>query len=350
MAGVEYTMDKSLGSDNENENAAIPGILMTIKSVFQTPIAQLFRSGGNAKTRALLMLLSFFILNFGTWFVGAADNTVAYFWERIILANPLFTARYLCSTISICTFLATCSYFTYLDLTRSPTKTQGDYWPTLRDMAGPALPQILVYGTGMVLSWVDFYQNPECRLELPTAAPKLWVMLYEVMACLVVGDFLIYWEHRIMHKIPFLRDNIHSVHHEYSAPFSWAGGWVHPLEDIIVVAAQVVPAVYIFQVHPLSLWTFCVIWVTCLVDEHSGHDVWWSPYAWLPFTGYPMGGGAAPHDIHHYKPWVNFGFIFIVWDHMFGTYRAVSEANVNPYEPPLTKVRRKRAPLEGKGS
>jgi sterol desaturase/sphingolipid hydroxylase (fatty acid hydroxylase superfamily) len=54
-------------------------------------------------------------------------------------------------------------------------------------------------------------------------------------------------------------------------------------------------------------------------DIHSGHDVWWSLDNWMP---YHLGGGGAPHDIHHVRPTKNFSFVFGIWDVIFGTFEA----------------------------
>lgn len=86
------------------------------------------------------------------------------------------------------------------------------------------------------------------------------------------------------------------------------------------------------------MWIFAFLWPLLLVEEHSGthlqkepiplilclplnvgHDVWWSPYNWIPFS---WGGGAAPHDIHHIRPWKNYAFVFCFWDKMFNTFEA----------------------------
>ena len=115
---------------------------------------------------------------------------------------------------------------------------------------------------------------------------------------------------------------------------------MHPVEVASVVLCQLVP-VAILTPHPLTQWLFAYTWVVCLIDEHSGHDVWWSPYQLLPFTGCALGGGAAPHDIHHYKPTKNFGFVFVVWDRLFGTFEAVQAVPINPYEPPFCVRKRK---------
>ena len=143
-----------------------------------------------------------------------------------------------------------------------------------------------------------------------------------ILACLVLSDVLIYWEHRTMHRLPFLRRHIHSTHHRYLHPFSWAGGWVHPLEDLVVILCVVIPPV-LLGVHALTFWVFVFVWVAFLVEEHSGHDVWWSPHRWLPMS---MGGGATPHDPHHNTAVnENYGFVFTIWDQLFDSYVSAEE-------------------------
>eukprot|EP00929_Paragymnodinium_shiwhaense_P071717 TRINITY_DN36438_c0_g1_i3.p1 TRINITY_DN36438_c0_g1~~TRINITY_DN36438_c0_g1_i3.p1 ORF type:complete len:280 (+),score=59.09 TRINITY_DN36438_c0_g1_i3:307-1146(+) len=210
------------------------------------------------------------------------------------------------------------------------TKVQKDWWPTISDMLNAGVPQVLIYFFGNFIGQYFFYQET----QLPTQAPRLCKMAEEIVLAFVVGDFGIYWEHRIMHTIPFLRNHIHSWHHYYHAPFSWAGGVVHPFEDAIVVVTQTWFPIVMGH-HPLSFWVFVWIWTSFLIEEHSGHDVWWAPYNWLPFARCPLGGGAAPHDIHHYKVTKNYGFVLCVWDHLFETFEPV-------VEPPLLPANRHR--------
>ena len=227
--------------------------------------------------------------------------------------------------LTLISYVLICVYFTVLDVGRCSSKIQKDWWPSYGDMVRAAVPQLLAY-FGLNLLFTLLYPD---HLTLPRAPPSLATFLGEVCASFVVGDFLIYTEHRVMHAVPWLRNNIHSVHHEYHAPFGWAGGWVHPLEDVVVVLCQIsFPLLY--GVHPLSLWVFSFVWVALLVEEHSGHDVFWAPYNWMPFAKMPTGGGAAPHDIHHYKPNKNFGFVLIVWDQLFGTFTPVRDPPVKP--------------------
>eukprot|EP00747_Dinoflagellata_sp_TGD_P041058 gnl/TRDRNA2_/TRDRNA2_141259_c0_seq1.p1 gnl/TRDRNA2_/TRDRNA2_141259_c0~~gnl/TRDRNA2_/TRDRNA2_141259_c0_seq1.p1 ORF type:complete len:299 (-),score=16.39 gnl/TRDRNA2_/TRDRNA2_141259_c0_seq1:55-951(-) len=225
--------------------------------------------------------------------------------------------------VGIVSFAISCVCFSLLDITRSPTKIQKDVWPTLQDMLWTGGPQMAIYLSGNSFGW---YMDQ--HIVLPSRAPTLPTLAREMLLAFVIGDFLIYLEHRMMHAVPFLRKHIHSWHHAYTAPFSWAGGVVHPLEDAVVILTQVVgPLACGF--HPLSFWLFVAVWVALLIEEHSGHDVWWAPYNWMPFT-IPVGGGAAPHDIHHYKAHKNFGFVLVVWDLLFDTYEPVV---VPPHSP-----------------
>ena len=194
--------------------------------------------------------------------------------------------------LSIAAYVLICGYFTALDLCKcKDTKIQRDYWPSARDIWTAAAPQLAAYTVLLSASWIAWSLCPAwMSVHLPKAAPSMVEFAAHLSFCFVVGDFLIYWEHRIMHTVPYLRRNIHSVHHEYTAVFSWAGGWVHPVEDAVVVICQAIP-VLMLGCHPITYWAFAVLWVVCLIDEHSGHDVWWSPYQLLPFTGSPMGGG-----------------------------------------------------------
>jgi len=222
-------------------------------------------------------------------------------------------------------FWVSCFYFTYLDYIHADTKVQKDWYPSLKDQLRAAIPQSLTY----IALNVGGYYYGYVLLSMPEEAPSLATFAEEVLKAFLIGDFFIYWEHRIMHMIPWLRVNIHSWHHHYHIPFGWAGGIVHPLEDAVVVACQWTAPI-VLGYHPLSFWFFFFFWVHFLVEEHSGHDVWWAPWQWVPFAACPLGGGAAPHDIHHYKVTKNYAFVFCVWDQLFNSYEAVVEPPQRP--------------------
>ena len=277
------------------------------------------------------------------------DRILQPIWDACLsYGQPYVSHQAFGGTLATLSFVLICTYFTYLDLTHSPTKVQKDYWPSSKDLWDAAWPQLLAYTAGQVATWYPWMLDPASQsIELPHAAPPLWRFGAEFVTITLAGDFLIYWHHRIMHIVPYFRNHLHNVHHTYSACFSWAGGWVHPIEDGLVVGCQIIPIVAVAP-HPIVLWLFSIFWVICLVDEHSGHDMWWSPYQLLPLTGCPLGGGATPHDIHHYKPTVNYGFIFCIWDHMFGTFEEPKAQPYNPFVEPLNRERKKKNKITAK--
>jgi len=247
------------------------------------------------------------------------DNILQSLWTWIITTYPDIVNHYLFGSVcAMTTFFISCLYFSWKDLARHESKIQKDWWPSLYDMIVTGVPQMAIYCGLNYLFWV----LKPIRIELPEEAPSIYEFCRDFMIMLIVGDYYIYFEHRTMHNFPILRDNIHSVHHVYKKVFSWAGGYVHPLEDLAAVLTQVACPVFFLKPHPFTFWVFVSFWTLCLVDEHSGHDVWWSPYKWLPFS---VGGGGAPHDIHHYKPHTNFGFVFCVWDLLFFTFEDVTD-------------------------
>mmetsp|Transcript_124607 Transcript_124607/g.265808 ORF Transcript_124607/g.265808 Transcript_124607/m.265808 type:complete len:371 (-) Transcript_124607:158-1270(-) len=259
---------------------------------------------------------------------GLADSEPALqpLWSGILRRWPWTTAHAgFGGMVGIASFFISCSGFTVLDLRHSSTKVQKDYWPSAHDILEAAVPQTLIYVVANGLGYAFGYY----AIQLQEDAPSVALFAEQVTVAFVVGDFLQYWEHRIMHMVPFLRKNVHSWHHAYHAPFSWAGGVVHPFEDMVTICCQIVTPVAL-GFHPLAFWTFTFIWVALLIEEHSGHDVWWAPYRWMPFASCPCGGGAAPHDIHHYKVTKNYAFVLSVWDQLFDSFEPVVEPPALP--------------------
>ncbi|EER07430.1 hypothetical protein Pmar_PMAR020592 [Perkinsus marinus ATCC 50983] len=69
--------------------------------------------------------------------------------------------------------------------------------------------------------------------------------------------------------------------------------------------------------HWLTLSIFAFIWVAWLLEEHSGHNTWWSPFNLWPFE---LGGGAPLHDLHHSeRSQKNYAPILRLWDRIFDT-------------------------------
>lgn len=120
-------------------------------------------------------------------------------WEGV--RNCTFTG-----TLMTATFIVACCYFSVLDCTRARSKIQDAYWPSLGDMLMAALPQLALYLGSETIAWTVFWNVPQYRCPLPRDAPTLATLAWEVCGTLIVGDFLIYWEHRMMHAVPWVRN------------------------------------------------------------------------------------------------------------------------------------------------
>lgn len=154
-----------------------------------------------------------------------------------------------------CAYILSCTYFTSLDMrSSSSTKLQEHSVPSFRETLVAALPQIVVH-SAVNFAWYNYaYQ----LVELPRRAPTVPLLLEQVTTALIIGDFLLYWEHRLMHSFVYTRDRIHSWRHSCVAPSSWAGGGIHPLEGMLLLAC-VASAPIILGYHPLSFWVYLVL-------------------------------------------------------------------------------------------
>ena len=221
------------------------------------------------------------------------------------------------SLVALGSFHLFCALHTVDDLWRLQ---RAGVWDTLVHCAVPQFAAHMVVNTA---AWLVLANVLEPNV-LPILAPSPAEFAGGLLGCYIVGDFLIYWEHVFMHRIQWLRQNIHSTHHFFTSPlFSWHAGWVHPFEIAVAIVCELAYP-YSMGLHPFTLWVFIATWVFWLVEEHSGKEVWWSLSKILPWG---IGGGSEPHGLHH-EPLLtrNFAFVFSVWDHIFGTYAAPSKS------------------------
>lgn len=253
-------------------------------------------------------------------------------WDLILKqGTPYIHYPFFWGILALFFHIITCFYFTIKDINKNvKNKIQKDYTPDIYHILTIAIPQLIIFLSLIYIQEIIMLSYPNLQLSLPKKALSLISHISEISILLVTGDFLIYWYHRLSHINKWWRNNVHDIHHTYSTVFSWAGTYLHPLEGICAVLCQLIPHL-IFKPHPLSVWIHMIIWTILLDEEHSGYNVWWSPWNILPFN---IGGGAEPHDIHHYKQNVNFGFIFLIWDKLFGTYCPVQKNLNNPYIAP----------------
>lgn len=187
---------------------------------------------------------------------------------------------------------------------------RGGWWLDMTFLAG----QYLLWG-GLVLwalskfgFWLDDIIPGEFRAMV--AAQAWWLQAIEVI---VLSDFLIYWGHRLQHKVDFLW-RFHKVHHS-AEHLDWlAAHREHPLDTIYTVGLINLPAFILgFPLETIAgLIAFRGIWAIYI---HSNVR--------LPIGPLRMLIGAP--ELHHWhhdleRDAGNYANLSPLMDIIFGTY------------------------------
>lgn len=101
------------------------------------------------------------------------------------------------------------------------------------------------------------------------ALPSSVETVAQLTVYFLVEDYLSYWLHQMLHT-DWVYDKIHLVHHEYSAPISFAAPYGHWAEVLILgVPAFAGPASV--PCHMTTFWLWFIIRHIEAVDTHSGY-------------------------------------------------------------------------------
>lgn len=171
---------------------------------------------------------------------------------------------------------------------------------------------------------------------LETNPSFLWMFLF-TLSVFVWDDFLRFFHHWLMHKIPFLW-NFHKTHHSARVLTPFTLFRTHPVESALAVLRNSISLgvasgffVFIFG-GALSLWTILGVNAFGFIFNFFGAN--------LRHSHIPMGFGPLEkflisplqHQIHHSKDKrhydKNFGVSLAIWDFWWGTH-VYSSPNLN---------------------
>jgi sterol desaturase/sphingolipid hydroxylase (fatty acid hydroxylase superfamily) len=158
-------------------------------------------------------------------------------------------------------------------------------------------------------TWLDEYVPSQFRADV--AAQPWWLQVIEVI---LLSDFLVYWGHRLQHRVGFLW-RFHSVHHS-AEHLDWlAAHREHPLDTIYTVGIINLPAFLLgFPLETLAGFiAFRGIWAIYI---HSNVR--------LPIG--PLRALVGAPELHHWhhdrdRDAGNYANISPLMDLLFGTYR-----------------------------
>lgn len=142
----------------------------------------------------------------------------------------------------------------------------------------------------------------------------------QAFAAVLLGDFTSYWAHRLVHRVPFLY-RFHEIHHSVRALYWLNALRFHPLDTFFFQLCTTAPTILLGAPPE-------VIALAGLVGQTS---------TFLQHTRVAVNGGALTHVFHtslahrlHHREGEfavrNFGGTFLVWDRLFGTHEAPTDA------------------------
>ena len=170
--------------------------------------------------------------------------------------------------------------------------------------AGEYIKQLVNSGYGALSFHKVFAQNPLTSLPV-------WV---KMLLAVVLTDFSLYWVHRFMHR-PWLWPT-HSYHHSIAEIWWMAGSRTSLTHLFLFTLPQIFIGYYLLRLEPWQLGVTLSFGIVMNLWLHTNVWVDLGIFAWLFIT-------PNYHRIHHVSKGHindNLGFVFTVWDRMFGTY------------------------------
>lgn len=144
-----------------------------------------------------------------------------------------------------------------------------------------------------------------------------WPVWTHLLVGFVVRDFVQWWVHRLLHRVPWLWQ-FHQVHHSVKEMGFAAHLRYHWMESVVYRTLEYVPLALI----GIGLRDFFVIHIFTLAVGHFNHSNFKINLGFLKF----LFNSPQMHIWHHAK-WlpsdrkygVNFGLTLSVWDYLFKT-------------------------------
>jgi len=137
----------------------------------------------------------------------------------------------------------------------------------------------------------------------------------QVIIGFLIIDFTVYWIHRAQHRFDLLW-RTHSWHHS-SEHVNWLSGFrTSFLHSLLYSLPQTFVAIHLLNLGPIEAGIGFAIGIFIQLWDHANADanIGWLRYLFIR---------PQDHRVHHAADWhrgMNFGFIFSIWDRLFGTY------------------------------
>lgn len=161
-----------------------------------------------------------------------------------------------------------------------------------------------------------------------------------IILSLILLDIIIYWQHRLFHRVPILW-HLHKVHHADAHVDASTGLRFHPIEIVLSILVKLV-AVSLLGVPAIAVLIFEIALNGLAMFNHA--NIRLPPAIEKPVRLILM--TQILHRIHHSQSVSetnsNYGFSVIWWDWIFGSYKdeatkSDNELNIGLKEYPSPK-------------
>ncbi len=171
--------------------------------------------------------------------------------------------------------------------------------------------RVVVPGGLVVIAFTYGHNGLMSYLTLP-----LWV---EFIACLVLLDLLLYWQHRLFHKVDWLW-RLHSAHHGDRALNVSSAVRFHPGEALLSVLIKGA-AIVALGAPVAAVILFEVLLNGAALFNHANWSLGRADAILRKLIVTP-----DMHRLHHSRDDAesrkNFGFFLSLWDSLFGSYKS----------------------------
>jgi len=152
---------------------------------------------------------------------------------------------------------------------------------------------------------------PETWMLWPHMAP----MVLQVLLAGAVMDLGLYAMHRASHASGLLW-RLHAIHHSPERLYWLNGGRRHPLSALVLAGPGLI-ALLLLGATPIAVGAWLSFMSVHLAFQHANLDYRLGPDRSLL-------GVSEMHRWHHKREFedaqVNFGEVWLIWDHLFGTF------------------------------
>jgi sterol desaturase/sphingolipid hydroxylase (fatty acid hydroxylase superfamily) len=198
---------------------------------------------------------------------------------------------------------------------------RGDARPAWRQLVNLALVAVDTLTTRVLLPVVGIVLAARLRADgIGFFAFVHWPEPVEIAVAALALDLVIYFQHRVLHRVPLLW-RAHRVHHSDLAFDVTLGVRFHPFEIVLSQGVKL-GAIACLGAAPLAVLVFEIVLQTGALFTHADIALSEPVERWVRRLVVTPSLHRVHHSVDRDETDSNFGFSVVWWDRLFGTFRA----------------------------